>query len=83
MVLTIAIAVIAGAGPGLGFSLAKKFSQEYHVILLSRTQSRLDEFASKIVENGGQATGIATDLNDEQAVAQAPPPFPSSQLVVH
>ena len=49
-----AIAVIAGVGPGLGYSLAKKFSAEYKVILLSRTQSKLDELTKEITSNGGE-----------------------------
>ena len=50
----VAIAVIAGAGPGLGFSLAKRFSLEYKVVLLSRTQEKLDRLANEIKKNGGE-----------------------------
>ena len=49
-----AIAVIAGVGPGLGYSLAKKFSEEYKVVLLSRTQSKLDDLAKQIESEGGE-----------------------------
>jgi len=65
------IAVVAGAGPGLGYSLAKKFSSEYKVVLLSRTQEKLDTLANEIKKEGGEALGIATDLNDEGSVAEA------------
>ena len=50
----VAIAVIAGAGPGLGFSLAKQFAGEYKVVLLSRNQDRLDVLANEIKKGGGE-----------------------------
>jgi len=48
-----ALAVIAGVGPGLGKSLAFKFASEYKVVLLSRTQEKLDKFAEEIKKEGG------------------------------
>jgi short-subunit dehydrogenase len=50
----VAIAVVAGVGPGLGYSLAKKFSSEYKVVLLSRTQEKLDALANEIKKEGGE-----------------------------
>jgi len=65
------IAVVAGVGPGLGFSIAKKFAAEYKVVLLSRSKDKLDSLANEIIKSGGEATGISTDLNSEQSVAEA------------
>ena len=50
----IAIAVIAGVGTGLGFSLAKKFSLVYKIVLLSRTQEKLDSLANELKKGGGE-----------------------------
>ena len=58
----VAIAVIAGVGPGLGFSLAKKFSGEYKVVLLSRNQEKLNGLALEITKNGGEVFFLALDL---------------------
>lgn len=52
--LLAALAVIAGVGPGLGFSLAKQFSTTYKVILLSRSQDKLDALANQIIKAGGE-----------------------------
>lgn len=58
-----AIAVIAGAGPGLGYSLAKKFSSEYKVVLLSRTQEKLDALANEIKKEGGDVYSSLCRVN--------------------
>jgi short-subunit dehydrogenase len=50
----IAIAVVAGVGPGLGFSIAKKFAAEYKVVLLSRSKDKLDSLANEIIKSGGE-----------------------------
>lgn len=60
----VAIAVIAGVGPGLGFSLAKKFSAEYKVVLLSRNQDKLDGLAQEITKNGGEVSFLSQFLID-------------------
>ena len=42
------VAVILGAGPGLGLSLAKKFSAEgYRIALVSRTRQKLANLKKK------------------------------------
>ena len=66
------IVVVVGAGPGLGFSLARKFAEQGHpVALLSRSKDRLEGLASQI--NGlsgkhGQAVAYAVDVQDETSV---------------
>lgn len=63
-----AYAIIAGVGPGTGASIARKFALTYPVVLLARNLSNLDPIVNEIKANGGQATGISTDLNNSQSV---------------
>lgn len=60
-------AVIAGVGPGLGESVARKFVDEgCQVGLFARSSSFLDELASDL---GEDALAIPTDITDPDAVA--------------
>jgi NAD(P)-dependent dehydrogenase (short-subunit alcohol dehydrogenase family) len=62
-------AVIAGVGPGLGESLARKFVDEgCQVGLFARSTDYLDELAADL---GEQAIGVPTDIADEGRVAEA------------
>ena len=45
--------MIAGVGPGLGAALSRRFSKEYKVVLLGRTQGTLDTVSEEIKKNGG------------------------------
>lgn len=63
------VAVIAGAGEGLGFALGKRFAQAgYNVALAARSAERLARLAGEIRKAGGQAFPAPTDLREEQEV---------------
>jgi NAD(P)-dependent dehydrogenase (short-subunit alcohol dehydrogenase family) len=62
-------AVIAGVGPGLGESLARKFIDEgCQVGLFARSTGYLDELADEL---GEQALAVPTDITDERRVEEA------------
>ena len=67
------VAVIAGVGPGLGASLARRFAKEgCRVALLARSADYLDQLTAQITAAQGPGTAIAVpcDLaNPEQIVA--------------
>ena len=65
-------AVIGGVGEGLGLALAARFARAGHpVVMLARTQDKLDRFADAIRGEGGIASGLATDVRDEDKMIAA------------
>jgi NAD(P)-dependent dehydrogenase (short-subunit alcohol dehydrogenase family) len=64
------IAVILGAGPGLGHALAWRLANAgMAVVLASRNAKRLDALAADIVQMGGAAFAYGCDATDEASVA--------------
>jgi NAD(P)-dependent dehydrogenase (short-subunit alcohol dehydrogenase family) len=59
--------VIGGVGEGLGLALAHRFARAGHsVVMLARTQEKLDRFAEQIRAEGGEAEGLTADIRDEK-----------------
>jgi NAD(P)-dependent dehydrogenase (short-subunit alcohol dehydrogenase family) len=66
------VALITGAGRGLGRSTAVAMAQEgAAVALISRTIAELEETASLILEAGGIAVTLPLDITDEKALREA------------
>lgn len=64
--------VIAGAGPGLGLSLAEKFGNKgFDVALIARDQGRLDADVVSLSSQNIRAAGFAADVTDEQELTEA------------
>jgi NAD(P)-dependent dehydrogenase (short-subunit alcohol dehydrogenase family) len=64
--------VIGGVGEGLGFALSARFARAGHpVVMLARTQDKLDRFVDAIHGEGGYAMGLATDVRDEKKMIAA------------
>jgi NAD(P)-dependent dehydrogenase (short-subunit alcohol dehydrogenase family) len=64
--------VIVGAGPGLGFAIARRFGREgFRVALVSRTQSKLDVLTARLAEDGIEATGFTGDVLDRASLRAA------------
>ena len=66
------VALVTGAGSGIGAGVALAFSAAgAEVILLARTQSKLDAVADVIRARGGKVTTVACDLTDNAAIRRA------------
>lgn len=65
-------AVITGGGSGLGRDMAERFaSLGAKVVVMGRTQSKLDDTARAIADAGGRARGVSCDVRDAEAVKAA------------
>lgn len=65
------ILVITGASSGIGAETARAAAREgAHVLLLARSQEKLNSLAEEIRRKGGQARVYPADLTDAQAVTE-------------
>jgi NAD(P)-dependent dehydrogenase (short-subunit alcohol dehydrogenase family) len=65
------VAVVTGAGQGLGRAIALKCAQEgAHVALAARSADLLADVAEQIAAAGGQALPVVTDLRDPDQVTR-------------
>ncbi len=63
------VAIITGAGRGVGRATARLFAQQgARVVLFSRTPAHLDETVDEIAREGNQALAIAGDVSREEDV---------------
>jgi len=65
------LAVVFGAGPGLGGAVARRFAKEgYSVALLTRNVDTTKPLAEAInAEKGGRAYSFSVDASDQQSVS--------------
>ena len=70
--LTNQIAVVTGAGRGIGRAIALKFATEgADVVVVSRTQENSEKVAAEIRALGRKAWALAVDVSDSAAVTAA------------
>jgi NAD(P)-dependent dehydrogenase (short-subunit alcohol dehydrogenase family) len=66
------VSVIAGVGPGLGASLARKLANEgCRIALLARSSAFLETLSKELQQLGTEALTIPTDVSDGNQVATA------------
>ena len=66
------VAVVTGGGSGINLAIAERFAEQgASVGLIGRTQEKLDNAATGIIEKGGKAKGFSADVRDYEALAAA------------
>jgi NAD(P)-dependent dehydrogenase (short-subunit alcohol dehydrogenase family) len=70
--MTKPLIVVVGAGPGVGFAVAKKFgAQGFRVVLVSRNQEKLNLSAEELRGEGIEASGVSADASDTASLQAA------------
>ena len=64
-------AIVAGAGPGTGAAVARKFAKVYPVVLLARSEDSYKSLVDEIKGTGGSAIGISTDVSSGDSIRAA------------
>lgn len=63
---------IAGAGPGLGAAVARRFGRElFDVALISRNAGKLQALEQDLIGEGITARGYVADVRDRESLARA------------
>ncbi len=66
------VALVTGAGSGIGRASARLFAQEGASVVIAEISSELGSAAAKeILEDGGRASFVQTDVTDEGSVERA------------
>ncbi|MFM0247767.1 SDR family NAD(P)-dependent oxidoreductase [Paraburkholderia sediminicola] len=66
------VALISGAGTGIGAATAKRFAAEgAKVMICGRRREPLEQVVGEIVAQGGSAAWVQADVTDEQSVERA------------
>lgn len=65
------LAVVIGAGRGMGNHIAERFAKEnFQVVLVARRQSVLDEYATELCTKGYEVFTYATDVSNTESLTK-------------
>ena len=63
------VAIITGGGRGLGRAFAKRLAEEGAIVIIAEIdRQRADNVANEIIQSGGRALAVQTDVSDQVSV---------------
>src|SRR6266478_512897 len=65
------VAVVIGAGPGLGASLIRRFAQTYSMAILARKAAYLKALAGELRQSGATVQDLTCDVRDRRQITDA------------
>ena len=65
------VAVVIGAGPGLGASLIRRFAKTYSVAILARKADNLKALAGELRQSGATVQDLTCDAKDRRQITDA------------
>ena len=65
------VAVVIGAGPGLGASLIRRFAKTYSVAILARKADYLKALAGELRQSGATVQDLTCDVRDPRQITDA------------
>ncbi|MEU6248194.1 SDR family NAD(P)-dependent oxidoreductase [Glycomyces sp. NPDC047010] len=66
------VIAIVGAGPGLGYEIARAFGEDgFTVALVARNADKLETLAQKLQGEGIEAAGFTADITKPETIAEA------------
>lgn len=78
------IALVSGAGRGIGRSVALALAAAgAEVLLMARTRSEIEQAAAEIRDSGGQARSLSCDVTNPAGVTQAFSTIPALDILVN
>jgi len=78
------IALVTGAGRGLGAAIAAGFAESgAEIILLGRTREHLEDVSRQIAKSGGRGIVLTCDVTDDVAIREAIGALPALDIAVN
>lgn len=81
--MTKPVCIITGVGPGTGSALARRFSGDYHVALIARTERRIEPLKSELPNSSAHICDVTDEAAINETVAKITRDFGAPTVAIH